>query len=193
MWSLSPVALFLGMLLSRRVLVMAQEDVDPCLLNCVANVNGTQCAQGQWSCLCGDQIYIERLNNCTYAECNKTDQDTAFGAIAQICNVFGYTITYGPEATAATPSSTPIFSTQGVVFTTASLPPDSASAAASTGPNSGDLTIETSPTSTSSTAALRSSSSSGSAAAAKSAGGASRISSGLSLAVLAGVNVIFHH
>lgn len=29
----------------------------------------------EWSCLCQDQMYIERMNDCTYKACNKTQED----------------------------------------------------------------------------------------------------------------------
>ena len=192
----------LGLLLVSGSLVMAQDDVDQCALDCIANVNGTSCAQAQWSCLCGDKTYVERVNNCTYASCDKADEDTTFGAIAQICQVFGYTLTYGPEATAST-GSDQIFSTQGIL--SASTLPSVLSSTISDSPTGSDgYTVATAPpTPTSSGTAASTSmlnttslpstvSNSASAAAATSSGGSNKNNVGMALALLVGANVFIH-
>ena len=192
-------------LLSNPWFILAQEDVDQCTLNCVANVNGTNCAKAQWNCLCADRTYFERVNNCTYAACNKTDEDTTFAALNQTCRVFGYTLTYGPEATAPT-SSDQIFSTQGILsesslpavlsstisdfpigsdgYTIATAPPSPSSV---TSTSAASVTMSTSPSSSSAT------SGSASAAVVTSSSGADRNNFGLAFAVAVGANMLCHH
>ncbi|KIX10616.1 uncharacterized protein Z518_01700 [Rhinocladiella mackenziei CBS 650.93] len=67
-------------------------------------------------------MYIERLNNCTATSCNATDQQDTYSAIAEICAVFSIPITIGPEATALTSTSNPLFSTVAIP-SQSSLPP----------------------------------------------------------------------
>ncbi|KIW26899.1 hypothetical protein, variant 3 [Cladophialophora immunda] len=59
-------------------------------------------------------MYIERLNNCTVASCNATDQEITFSAIAEICAIFSVPVTIGPEATVSTSTSNPLFSTVAI-------------------------------------------------------------------------------
>jgi hypothetical protein len=98
----------------------------------------------EWSCLCKNSTYFEKVNACTYAACNETQEDgkslrvlpqclyfvapvlmppaVTFSALAELCSIFGLPLTVGPEATASLPESTPIFNTQGIA-SASSLPP----------------------------------------------------------------------
>jgi hypothetical protein len=98
----------------------------------------------QWSCLCKNSTYFEKVNACTYAACNETQEDgesthplpnglrlavqtlisrtVTFSALAELCSIFGLPLTVGPEATASRPESTPIFNTQGIA-SASSVPP----------------------------------------------------------------------
>ncbi|KIW37508.1 uncharacterized protein PV06_10161 [Exophiala oligosperma] len=100
----------------------AQADVDQCALTCIANVNGTNCSQSQWPCLCANDMYIERMNNCTIASCNATAQQDTFTVVAQLCAIFDVPLTIGPEATVPISSSDLLFSTVAIP-TQSSLPP----------------------------------------------------------------------
>ncbi|KAJ4524221.1 replication factor C subunit 4 [Exophiala dermatitidis] len=123
-FSIIPILLF-GLIWFHLVgLTCAQDDVGQCALNCISNVTGTECNQSQWSCLCADNNWIERTNNCTIAACNVTEQENTFSAIAQICAIVGTPVTIGPEATVPVSSSDALFSTVAIVPPTqSSLPP----------------------------------------------------------------------
>lgn len=84
------------------VMASGQVGITDCALPCIADVNGTSCAPTQWPCLCPTSIYIERLNECVYQACTDAEsQQATFGAIANICNVFGFPPTASAEVNAA--------------------------------------------------------------------------------------------
>ncbi|KAF7514259.1 hypothetical protein GJ744_000029 [Endocarpon pusillum] len=103
-------------------LVLGQVGVSDCALPCLADVTGTTCAPTQWSCLCPSSIYIDRLNACVHRACAAADSQqgqlagsafiyssrhassliiATFGAIANICQIYGLLPTASPEANAA--------------------------------------------------------------------------------------------
>ncbi|KAI1626640.1 hypothetical protein EDD37DRAFT_223455 [Exophiala viscosa] len=58
------------------------QDVDECGLTCIANVEGTDCTQSEWPCLCANSMYIERMHDCTVASCNASSQQSTSFPVA---------------------------------------------------------------------------------------------------------------
>lgn len=63
--------------------------------------DGTNCDQSNgWACLCSNQTAIAQLNTCVATSCtNATDQETIYGAVAQLCANNGVQVTASQEAT----------------------------------------------------------------------------------------------
>ncbi|KIW57424.1 hypothetical protein PV05_05974 [Exophiala xenobiotica] len=120
---------------------VAQDDVDQCALACIANVDGTNCSPSEWPCLCANDMYIERMNNCTIASCNATDQQDTFMAVAQLCAIFSVPLTVGPEATVSIPSSDLLFSTVAIP-TQSTLPAVITSSTSGATPTSASETLQ---------------------------------------------------
>ena len=134
----------------------------------------------QFSCLCKNQMWIDRMNDCVYQSCNKTQEDSTFvslvvplsplsrcfeilGAtpadhiaatffeVAQLCAIFGATLTLGPEATASIVTSDPVFNTQGVP-SASTLPPVMSESSTQTPESTGESATAASTAAPSSTA-----------------------------------------
>ncbi|KEF61771.1 uncharacterized protein A1O9_03341 [Exophiala aquamarina CBS 119918] len=117
------VAMQVLVVLLLAILGLAQDDLDQCALSCISNVASTNCSQSEWSCLCANNLYIERMNNCTVVTClDASDQQDTFSVVAELCAVIGVPITIGPEATILTTTSNPLLTTN-VIATQSELPP----------------------------------------------------------------------
>lgn len=63
--------------------------------------DGASCDQNSgWDCICGNSTAISQINTCVATSCtNATDQETIYGAIAQLCANAGQTVTNSQQAT----------------------------------------------------------------------------------------------
>ncbi|KAK4945191.1 replication factor C subunit 4 [Elasticomyces elasticus] len=118
------------------------QDVDECGLTCIADVDGTDCTQSDWPCLCANNMYIERMNDCTVASCNAASQQNTSEAIAQICAIFSVTLTNSPEATAPTSVDNTI---TAAIPTQSSISPITMATGQSWTTTSGYVTVSVSP------------------------------------------------
>lgn len=69
--------------------------------DCMGSWDGTTCDQSNgWSCLCSNETAIAQLNTCVATSCtNATDQETIYGAVAQLCANNGVQVTASQQAT----------------------------------------------------------------------------------------------
>ena len=63
--------------------------------------DGSACDQASgWDCICSNGTAIAQINTCVATSCtNATDQETIYGAIAQLCANAGETVTNSQQAT----------------------------------------------------------------------------------------------
>lgn len=90
-----PVAALIGQSL-------AQGWLPSCSWNdCMNSWDGSACDQATgWDCVCGNATAISQINTCIATSCtNATDQETVYGAIAQLCANAGASVTNSQEAT----------------------------------------------------------------------------------------------
>jgi CFEM domain len=69
--------------------------------DCMGSWDGTTCdSNNGWACLCSNSTAISQLNTCVATSCtNATDQETIYGAVAQLCANNGVVVTASQQAT----------------------------------------------------------------------------------------------
>lgn len=81
---------------------VAQGWLPSCSWNdCMGAWNGAACNQASgWDCVCSNSTAIAQINTCVATSCtNATDQETIYGAIAQLCANAGQAVTNSQQAT----------------------------------------------------------------------------------------------
>jgi CFEM domain len=69
--------------------------------DCMGSWDGSSCTQNNgWECLCSNATAIAQLNTCVATSCtNSSDQETIYGAVAQLCANNGVQVTNSQQAT----------------------------------------------------------------------------------------------
>lgn len=69
--------------------------------DCMGSWDGSSCNQASgWDCVCSNSTAIAQINTCVATSCtNATDQETIYGAIAQLCANAGKTVTNSQQST----------------------------------------------------------------------------------------------
>ncbi|KAK5942122.1 hypothetical protein PMZ80_006075 [Knufia obscura] len=81
---------------------VAQGWLPSCSWNdCMGSWDGASCDQSSgWDCICSNSTAISQINTCVATSCtNATDQETIYGAIAQLCANAGAAVTNSQQAT----------------------------------------------------------------------------------------------